>query len=92
MRDGDIESWINVLDFISGLDVVKIIPSHGPVSTKQDVADMKTYLIIFDKKARELTAQSSDIGYITSELKKALPARAELEMLIQASLQKYLKK
>jgi cyclase len=92
LRDGDIESWIKVLDFISALDVVKIIPGHGPESAKQDVADMKNYLIIFDKKARELTAQSNDIGYITSEMKKALPARAELDMVIQGSLPKYLKK
>jgi glyoxylase-like metal-dependent hydrolase (beta-lactamase superfamily II) len=92
LRDGDIESWIRVLDNISAMDVIRIIPGHGPESTKKDVAHMKSYLIIFDKKARELTAQSNDIGYITSEMKKVLPARAELDMLIQGSLQNYLRK
>jgi glyoxylase-like metal-dependent hydrolase (beta-lactamase superfamily II) len=92
IAEGDLKGWLHVLDRIMALDVVTIIPGHGPVSTKQDVADMKNYLIIFDKKARELTAKSNDIGYITSEMKKALPARAELDMLIQGSLQKYLKK
>lgn len=93
LRDGDIDTWVKTLDFIAGMDADKIIPGHGPVSNKQDVTDMKNYLITFDKKARELAAVSKDVQYIVSELKKTLPARPELEFLISANVQsKYLKK
>lgn len=75
------------------MDVVTIIPGHGPVSTKKDITDMKNYLIAFDKNAKKLTAKSKDVEYIFTEIKKVLPARAELEMIIKSNIQmKYLKK
>jgi cyclase len=93
MADGDIKGWTAVLDDIMKMDAVTIIPGHGPVSTKKDIADMKEYLIAFNKKATELCAKSADIDYIFSELKKSLPYRAEGEGLIKANIQgKYLKK
>ena len=93
MADGDIKGWTAVLDDIMKMDAVTIIPGHGPVSTKKDIADMKEYLIAFDKKATELCAKSANIDYIFSELKKSLPYRAEGEGLIKANIQgKYLKK
>ncbi len=64
MRDADVDGWVKTLDKIAALDVLKIIPGHGPVSSKQDVADMKQYLLIFDAKARELSAKSHDPAYI----------------------------
>ncbi len=91
--DGNIEEWVKALDYIMTMDVEKIIPGHGPISNKKDIEDMKNYLIIFDKKAKELSAKSSDVEYIVSEIKKVLPPRTELESLIQSNIQmKYLKK
>ncbi|MBI1810501.1 MAG: MBL fold metallo-hydrolase [Nitrospirae bacterium] len=93
IADGDIESWVKVLDYIMTIDVEKIIPGHGPISSKKDIEDMKNYLIAFDKKAKELAANSNDVAFISTEIKKALPSRAELESLIQSNIQmKYLKK
>lgn len=91
--DGDIDGWLRTLDYILDMDVALIIPGHGPVSSKNDVIAMKEYLAILDAKARELCAASSDLNYITAELLKALPPRAEGAHLIQGSLiYKYLKK
>lgn len=91
--EGDIEAWIKALDGIMAFDVSKIIPGHGPVSTKQDVIAMKDYLTIFDRKARELAARSNDVKYIASELEKALPERPELPSMIPSNIQmKYIKK
>ncbi len=93
IADGNIEEWIKALDYIMTMDVEKIIPGHGPVSNKQDIADMKNYLIAFDKKAKELSAESNDVEYITSEIKKVLPLRAEGDWLIKGNIQmEYLKK
>jgi hypothetical protein len=45
------------------------------------------------KKAKELTARSGDVHYIVSEMKKALPPRAGLDMMVGANIQMmYLKK
>ncbi len=75
------------------MDAVTIVPGHGPVSAKKDIGDMKNYLVLFDNKAKELAARSSDVQYIVSELKKVLPPRAELDMMIGANVQmRYLKK
>lgn len=86
VRDADMDSWVKALDKIAGLDVQKIIPGHGSISSKQDIADMKQYLLVFDKKAKELSAKSQDAGYIASELKKALPQREYFDMFIAAGV------
>jgi cyclase len=90
---GDITGWTKALDFISTLDVTAIIPGHGPVSGKKDITDMRNYLVVFDSKAKELCAESNDPDWIASEIKKALPQRPELEMMIKANIQmRYLNK
>jgi glyoxylase-like metal-dependent hydrolase (beta-lactamase superfamily II) len=92
MRDADVDSWIKSLDRIAALDVQKIIPGHGPVSSRQDIGDMKKYLLIFDAKAGELSARSHDPEYIASELKKALPRREYFDLFIAGNVKaKYLK-
>jgi len=54
---------------------------------------MRNYLVLYDAKAKELTAKSSEVQYIASELRKILPARTELDMMVGANVQmKYLKK
>lgn len=92
MAEGDIAGWLKNLDYIATLDVERIIPGHGPLSGKKDIADMKSYLVAFDTKARELAAKSSDAASIAAELKKSLPARAQGEWMIPYNLKtKYLK-
>lgn len=83
----DIGGWIKALDFISTLDVTAIIPGHGPVSGKKDITDMRNYLVVFDRKAKELCAGSTDPDWIVSEIKKAIPKRPELEMMIRTNIQ-----
>ncbi|MBI5741976.1 MAG: MBL fold metallo-hydrolase [Nitrospirae bacterium] len=93
LAEGDIESWTRVLDIVKSMDADIIIPGHGPVSGKKDLQEMKDYLVTFDLKARELSAQSNDIEYITSEIKKMIPARPEGEFLVKGNIaMKYLKK
>jgi cyclase len=87
LGDADIAGWIKVLDYIMTMDVDKIIPGHGPVSSKKDVADLKNYLLVFDRKAKELTAQSQDLNFIATEMKKALPPRSQLDSLIARNIQ-----
>ncbi len=92
LGEGNIEEWTKALDRVSAMDAEKIIPGHGPVSTKKDVAEMKAYLIAFDARARELAAKSNDAAAIAAEIVKSLPARPEGAGLIPWNVQKYLKK
>ena len=93
MRDGDIQGWVKALDKIASMDAATIVPGHGPLSTKKDVEDMKTYLQAFDAKAKELAAKSNDADVIAAELKKSLPARKYFDMFIASSVKAlYLKK
>jgi glyoxylase-like metal-dependent hydrolase (beta-lactamase superfamily II) len=95
LGEGDIPGWTRGLDNIMKMDVNKIIPGHGPLSSKKDVEDMKNYLLAFDAKATELavSAKSNDAPYIASELLKALPQRPEGAGLVLWNIQKkYLKK
>ena len=91
MGDGDVKAWKKTLDLLATLDADKIIPGHGPLSGKEDVADMKNYITAFDKKARELATGGHELEYIVTELKKSLPIKTQGEWLIQANVQaKYL--
>lgn len=93
MGEGDLESWIKVLDRLGSMDGVRIVPGHGPVSGRKDIADMKEYLIAFDRNARELCAKSGDPERVVSEMKKVLPQRPEADFLIKANIEmRYLKK
>jgi len=92
MADGDITGWQETLDSIMTLNADKIIPGHGPLSTNKDLADMKAYIVSFDKTAKDLAAESNEVEYIVAELKKSMPVRTRGEGLIQANVQaKYLK-
>jgi glyoxylase-like metal-dependent hydrolase (beta-lactamase superfamily II) len=93
LADGDFSGWSKSIDALLAMDVEKIIPGHGPLSTKKDLADMKAYLTLFDAKARELAANSQDADAISAELKKALPKRSLAEWMIGFNVKsRYLQK
>ncbi len=92
MGDGDIQGWVKTLDHLMTMDADTIVPGHGPLSTKKDLADMKEYLLAFDTKARSLCATSGNLQEIAAEMKKSLPLRSRADFLIMGSIQaKYLK-
>ena len=91
MADGNIPAWLKTLDFVQKLDVTVIIPGHGPLSTKKDVADLKSYIQIFDAQARRLASRLKDPQQIADQLKKVLPQRSHLEWAIAENVRiKYL--
>ena len=93
LADGDIPGWTRTLDALLAMDVERIIPGHGPLSTKKDLREMKEYLLLFDAKARELAAGSQDADAISAELKKALPKRSLAEWMIGFNVKsRYLQK
>ncbi len=97
LAEGDLTHWQQVLGELEQTPATKIIPGHGPVSSKADLQDMKTYLREFDIQAKTLCAGkvAADAPAIAQELIKRLPQqqRTELPMLVESNLRlKYLPK
>lgn len=86
MADGDITGWTKTLDSMMAMDIEKIIPGHGPLSTRKDLREMKEYLLLFDSKAKELAAGSLDADAVAAEMIKILPKRSQAEWMIAFNL------
>lgn len=82
MADGDLSGWTATIDSLLTMNIDKIIPGHGPLSTKKDLKEMKEYLLLFDKTARELAADGKDGDAIAAGLKDVLPKRSMADWMI----------
>lgn len=49
---GPVQRWIDVCDMVMGMDVETVVAGHGPISTKDDVREMRDYLQYVSDKAR----------------------------------------
>lgn len=49
---GDIGKWIKVVEELLEMDVETVVPGHGPVGTKAELAEMKEYLQLVYEGAR----------------------------------------
>jgi len=82
LADGDFGGWNQTLDTLLGMEIDKIVPGHGPLSTKKDLQEMKDYLAAFDQNATELTAQGLGAEAVGVELLKRLPKRSLAEWMV----------
>lgn len=87
MADGDLEGWLETLDFLQTLEAKQIIPGHGPLSGSGEVEAMKDYLTRFDQYARKLARGSTDMAGVVTELREMLPPRSQGEWLIEANME-----
>jgi glyoxylase-like metal-dependent hydrolase (beta-lactamase superfamily II) len=93
LADGDIPGWTKTLDALLAMDVERIIPGHGPLSTKKDLREMREYLLLFDAKARELSPLPQDVDKAAAQLKEVLPKRSQADWMIAFNLKgRYLRK
>ncbi|MGE5608251.1 MAG: MBL fold metallo-hydrolase [Bacillota bacterium] len=88
--EGDLANWQKVLADLEKMPATKIVPGHGPLSTKADLRDMRVYLGVFDAQAKMLCAGKAvtDAPAIAEVLTQRLPAqqRTELRMMIERNL------
>lgn len=49
---GHVSGWINVVDRIHRMEVTTIVPGHGPVGDKRQLAQMREYLVLMRRAAR----------------------------------------
>jgi len=92
MGEGDMANWPKTLDALSKQtpEDTKIIPGHGPLATKAVFAEMRDYVLAFDKEAKRLCAgkTADDAPAITEEMLKVLPdqGRTSLSRMVTANL------
>ncbi|MEH6650802.1 MAG: MBL fold metallo-hydrolase [Motiliproteus sp.] len=93
MGASDVDGWVETLDRVSALDIETIVPGHGPLSGKQDLAELRSYLLMFDEKAKEFATDSADIKAVQAKLLAVMPHRSHGESAIKSSLKwKYMRK
>jgi cyclase len=51
LNNGHATKWMEVCDRILGMDVQTIVPGHGPIGGKRDLAAMSEYLALFKAEA-----------------------------------------
>lgn len=49
---GPVANWVRALDLILGMDVDAIVPGHGPLAEKRQVAELKGYFTYLEREAR----------------------------------------
>jgi len=54
---GDMANWVRVCDVITGMDVERIIPGHGPIGGKRELEDMQEYLDFMVRETRAAYAE-----------------------------------
>jgi len=82
LADGDLSGWGKTIDNLLSMDAERIIPGHGPLSTKKDLQEMKAYLAAFDRIAREMTAKGATADAISATLLQQLPKRSLAEWMV----------
>lgn len=93
MGASNVDGWVQTIDYLLGLDVEKIVPGHGPLSGKKDLTDQRVYLLVFDEKAKQLSAENSDIKQVAAQMKELVPAKPHGVRMITSSLKwKYMRK
>lgn len=83
LADGDFKGWTGSIDRLLAMEIDRIIPGHGPLSTKKDLQDMKDYIVLFDKRARELAGKSQNADTVSAQLLKELPKRSMAEWMVK---------
>lgn len=90
IAQGNYKSWKKILTGLEKTPYKILIPGHGPLSSVQDLKDMKTYITEFDAKAKKLCKgkKQEDAPQIAEELLKVLPEQKRTEMagLVQMNL------
>jgi cyclase len=56
LRFGDAGEWQRILQRVEELDIIKVVPGHGPVGVPADLATMRAYLADLQRVAAESLA------------------------------------
>jgi cyclase len=67
-HNAQITKWIDAIDRINRMDVDLIVPGHGPIGTKKELADTRAYLELLVTETRKRYAMSMSPGRAAADL------------------------
>jgi cyclase len=71
-QSGHISKWIESIDRINKMDVDVIVPGHGPVGSKRDLAETREYLAFLKTEAKRRYEMKMSPGKAAAEIEDAL--------------------
>lgn len=67
-QSGHVSRWIEVVEKILAMDVDIIVPGHGPLGGKKELADMRDYLVTLRSEARKRYDAGVSPGHAAAEI------------------------
>jgi cyclase len=67
-HNGHVTKWIEAIDRIMKMDVDAIVPGHGPVGSKSQLADTRAYLDLIANEARKRYAMGMSPGRAAADI------------------------
>jgi cyclase len=67
-QSGHITKWIEAIDRIMKMDVDVIVPGHGPVGSKKELADTRAYLDLIANETRKRYARGMTPGQAAADI------------------------
>jgi cyclase len=67
-QSGHISKWIETIDRIDKMDVDVIVPGHGPIGGKRELAETREYLVFVKQEARRLFNAGVSPGRAAAEI------------------------
>ncbi|HEU4390443.1 MAG TPA: MBL fold metallo-hydrolase [Blastocatellia bacterium] len=72
---GHVGNWIKVADRILEMDVETIVPGHGPIGSKKELTQMRSYLALIRREARKRFNAGMTAEQAARDLKLGIYAR-----------------
>jgi len=67
-HNGHITRWIEAIDRINKMDVDVIVPGHGPIGTKKELASTRAYLGLIAEESRKRHAMGMSAGRAAADI------------------------
>jgi glyoxylase-like metal-dependent hydrolase (beta-lactamase superfamily II) len=67
-QSGHITKWIESIDRINKMDVDVIVPGHGPIGSKKELAETRDYLVILKTEAKRRYDMKMSPGKAAAEI------------------------
>jgi len=62
-------NWISICDKIDAMDIATIVPGHGPLGGKRELAEMKEYLVVLKREARQRYDAKMSAGAAAADIR-----------------------
>ena len=69
-HNGHITRWIDAIDVVNRMDVDVIVPGHGPIGSKKELAETRAYLELVANELRKRHAIGMSPGRAAADIER----------------------